>query len=235
MTPLSYKLALLALVGVSTTTHAFMPTTIIGRQTTSIVLQSARPDATEAVKKAQEASEKYGPSSPEARLAWEVVEEMDASDNSEASKGSLADECEVSETVSKACMDYESKISEIKSLLGNFEKSKFEQMKALADEVAGVKLSQITKPKDMETTASPQQQKAVQDALAQAKAMTDKHGIDSPEARVAWETVEELAAAGLQNAVGGTLDEECDVNAAMEACLALEELNMALAKTGLKP
>lgn len=140
------------------------------------------------------------------------------------------DECEVSDTVSQACLDYESKISEIKSLLGNFEQSKFEKMKALADELAGVKLTQITKPKQPETTPP-----AVQDALAHAKAMTKKHGINAPEARIAWETVEELAASGLQNALGGSLEEECDVNAAMEACLALEELNMALAKTGLKP
>lgn len=35
-------------------------------------------DTTEAVKAAKEASEKYGATSPEARIAWENVEEMDA-------------------------------------------------------------------------------------------------------------------------------------------------------------
>ena len=43
------------------------------------------------------------------------------------------------------------------------------------------------------------------------------------------ETVEEIAAAGNANALGGALsDDECLVDAAMEACVALEELNRVL-------
>ena len=48
-------------------------------------LHNARVDTTEAIQEAiQEAmaaSKKFGPTSKEARVAWEAVEEMDASDN----------------------------------------------------------------------------------------------------------------------------------------------------------
>jgi hypothetical protein len=40
-----------------------------------------RPDASAAIQAALEASRAYGPTSPEARVAWDAVEEMDASDN----------------------------------------------------------------------------------------------------------------------------------------------------------
>ena len=40
-----------------------------------------RADSSAAVQAALEASKKYGPTSREAALAWEVVEEIDASDN----------------------------------------------------------------------------------------------------------------------------------------------------------
>ena len=45
-------------------------------------LQNARVDTSEAIQEAMAASKKFGPTSKEARLAWESVEEMDASDNS---------------------------------------------------------------------------------------------------------------------------------------------------------
>lgn len=40
-----------------------------------------RPDATDAIQAALEASRKYGATSPEARVAWDAVEDMDARDN----------------------------------------------------------------------------------------------------------------------------------------------------------
>jgi len=56
---------------------------VVGRTPASTRLydSAVRPDASSAVNAALEASKKYGASSPEARLAWEAVEEMDASDN----------------------------------------------------------------------------------------------------------------------------------------------------------
>ena len=49
-------------------------------RTATLVLQS-RTDASAAIQAAQEASAKFGPTSPEAKVAWDTVEEMDASDN----------------------------------------------------------------------------------------------------------------------------------------------------------
>ena len=46
-----------------------------------MALQSARADASELIQEAMAASKKYGAASPEARLAWEAVEDMDAADN----------------------------------------------------------------------------------------------------------------------------------------------------------
>ena len=44
-------------------------------------LHNARVDTTDAIQEAMAASKKFGPTSKEARVAWEAVEEMDASDN----------------------------------------------------------------------------------------------------------------------------------------------------------
>lgn len=48
------------------------------RQSTSLL---ARPDATAAIAAAVAASNEHGPSSPEAKVAWSLVEELDSSDN----------------------------------------------------------------------------------------------------------------------------------------------------------
>ena len=48
----------------------------------SVILQNSRVDTSDAIAEAMKISKKYGPTSKEAALAWEAVEEMDASDNS---------------------------------------------------------------------------------------------------------------------------------------------------------
>lgn len=47
----------------------------------SVHLFNERVDSSDAVKEAMAATEKFGATSPEAAAAWDVVEEMDASDN----------------------------------------------------------------------------------------------------------------------------------------------------------
>lgn len=47
----------------------------------SRLYMAKRPDTSPYIQAAIEASEKYGSTSEEARLAWETVEEMDAADN----------------------------------------------------------------------------------------------------------------------------------------------------------
>jgi hypothetical protein len=65
--------------------HQQAPSTSSGsqqaRRATTRLALSARPDTSGAIQAALEATEKYGASSPEARVAWDAVEEMDASDN----------------------------------------------------------------------------------------------------------------------------------------------------------
>ena len=56
---------------------AFSPSTIMRPRT----LLAARADSASLVEEALAASKKFGASSPEARLAWEAVEEVSASDN----------------------------------------------------------------------------------------------------------------------------------------------------------
>ena len=74
------KLSLaLLLAATASTTNGFAP--IATPRVSTTALQSARADATELIQEAMAASKKYGAASPEARLAWEAVEEVDASDN----------------------------------------------------------------------------------------------------------------------------------------------------------
>jgi hypothetical protein len=64
------------------------------------------------------------------------------------------------------------------------------------------------------------------DAKLKARAYSDNYGFDSIEAKLAWEEVEEIASSGLQNSMGGMINEdECDLIQAAEACMALEELD----------
>ena len=60
--------------------NGFVPTQFSVRRNVA-GLFSTRPDTSEYVAAALEASKKFGSTSKEARLAWEQVEEMDSSDN----------------------------------------------------------------------------------------------------------------------------------------------------------
>ena len=74
---LSFASSLLLLGGTACgTAGAFAPSSKVAFRPSSCL--SMTKDTSEAVKAATEASEKYGKASPEARMAWEVVEEMDA-------------------------------------------------------------------------------------------------------------------------------------------------------------
>ena len=65
-------------------------------------------------------------------------------------------------------------------------------------------------------------------ALEAAKAETSQHGIQSAEARLAWEAYEEIASSGLDNAIGVALYDECQYEKGSETCKAIEELNRVL-------
>lgn len=76
------KVILLSLFPLAAT--AFSPAALFGVSRAAISTSlnvEIRPDTSDLVKEAMEASKKFGPTSKEARLAWETVEEMDASTN----------------------------------------------------------------------------------------------------------------------------------------------------------
>lgn len=139
-----------------------------GLQRASTTLMS-RVDSTDAIKEALAASKEFGPTSKEARIAWEVVEEMDSSDNSEATKGAA---------VVETNEEYNAKVKALSELL-NDQKSKMDEVKALAEQLQGIKISAPNAG-----AVSPDSAK-MRAALSDASAATEDHGIDSPEARLA--------------------------------------------------
>lgn len=190
---------------------------------------AGRVDSSDLVAEAMKITEKYGATSAEARLAWEAVEEVDASDNSIASMGSLSDECEVDvEVVSQDCLEYGEALDELQDLLSSTDPvSPFSPSSSVAAASAD-RLVDPVKLSAPDGVPAPQS-KELQIALEEARAITAEKGLSSPEAAVAWGTVEEIAASGNSNALGAVLtykNEECFAEeAAKEACAALEELN----------
>eukprot|EP00568_Trieres_chinensis_P012831 CAMPEP_0183293530 /NCGR_PEP_ID=MMETSP0160_2-20130417/2180_1 /TAXON_ID=2839 ORGANISM="Odontella Sinensis, Strain Grunow 1884" /NCGR_SAMPLE_ID=MMETSP0160_2 /ASSEMBLY_ACC=CAM_ASM_000250 /LENGTH=220 /DNA_ID=CAMNT_0025454661 /DNA_START=52 /DNA_END=714 /DNA_ORIENTATION=+ len=204
------KLSLLILSAASV--KGFVPSASFRSASTS--LNGARVDPSEAIAAALEASEKFGSTSTQARTAWEVVEEMDSSDNSVAYMP--FDEAE-----------FDAKMSELAALIGA-QKSQITRVKQLAREVRDIKVSSSAKVEVGPTRTTP----AMTEALNEAARVTKKYGVESPQARMAWEAVEEIASNDLSEATKPALrEEECLVNA-IDACEALEELNDVLEETG---
>ena len=144
--------------------------------------------------------------------------------SSEAAKGSLTEECEVAEEPTAECLDYGRFLDELyilRDLLGDKEQQ--EHKMSLADVLKNIKLSK-PEAKAGEHTNSPE----LDAALAEARAATETHGITSPEARLAWETYEEIASTGTGNAVGINLMDECSIESGQEACQAMEELERVM-------
>jgi hypothetical protein len=80
---MKFSITAAALFAVTSSCDAFAPVHHYGQQrsNTAAMKMSTRVDSSNLVKEALEISKKFGASSPEARLAWEAVEEVDASDN----------------------------------------------------------------------------------------------------------------------------------------------------------
>ena len=172
----------------------------------NIRLHSSRPDTSEYVAAALEASKKFGATSKEAQIAWEIVEEMDSSDNSNAYTGGMPAE-------------YNEKLAELSRLIET-EAPKLERVKSLASEITAIKLAN---PKRIAGSDSP----LLRQALEDAKKATEEYGVESSEAKLAWESVEEIASASNDNAMGVNLIDECLVEQ-IEACEGLEELTRVL-------
>jgi hypothetical protein len=148
---------------------------------------------------------------------------------SAAYKQGSEDECEWMDegnrvALEQACVDLDAKKKELEKVVESMSREqagKLQHMKELAEEMQALKLA---KTPGKASPPSP----AVRQALQIVNATIEKYGNDSPEAKMAWEELEEIASSGNSNAIGKRLDEECLVESAMETCLALEELNRVL-------
>jgi hypothetical protein len=135
--------------------------------------------------------------------------------------GSLVEECDV-DAASAECQDYGRFLDELVNIQKMMATQAEDKKKmGLVDVLKNVKL---TKPEAAKATSSPE----LDNALAEAKKATAEHGITSSEARLAWETYEEIASSGLDNAMGVSLLEECDIEAAQDSCKAIAELDRVM-------
>jgi hypothetical protein len=229
------------------------------RSTTSVVVWAAAPrsttavtiprhqqqqlDATtvtnQAIQAALQASKRFGPTSVEARLAWDVVEQIEITGQ------------EVHQNDSSTLMDhysdwmahhhfideeYELKKEQLAKMVESMNSEHahlLEQIKTLAKEMKAVKVKKIKKK-----ALPPASQQALEEVLA----VVHTYGKDSEEARKAWQRLEQVTAAETNQAMAKRLDQKCLIDSTVEACMALEQLNRVihLDKTrydtiGLKP
>lgn len=133
---------------------------------------------------------------------------MSASDNSNAYTGGVSAD------------EYNQKVAELSKMIESGDAPKLDVIKNLATEIAAIK---IANPQRIAGADSP----LLRDALADAKAATDEFGVESSQAKTAWETVEEIASAGTGNSMGTNLIDECLVEQ-IEACEGLDELTRVL-------
>jgi hypothetical protein len=135
--------------------------------------------------------------------------------------GSLDTECLLTDgEISDACLDYSGKLNSLQELLGEYS-PKLSSLKSLTEEMASIKMVVAN---NQVGSDSPE----MRAALEHAKAVSAEKGASSADAKIAWAELEEIASSGTSNAMGTRLDEECLVESAKEACLALEELERVM-------
>eukprot|EP00536_Pseudo-nitzschia_multiseries_P017372 jgi/Psemu1/224782/e_gw1.1521.5.1 len=207
-------------------TSAFVTSNPAGSTSTSTSTSSSVLFAnSKNIRAAMEATEIYGIHSAEARLAWEVVEEFDASTNDSAAYEPNEGAGLSQEELNRAYQELQTSMEIMQRnqyAAVSFQNNQ-QLMKDVAAELQAIKLSPPAKKPAPKIPG-------LWDAKLKARAMSQQFGNASPEAKLAWEEVEEIASSGLSNAVGGTLyqEESCDLVQAAEACMALEELDRFL-------
>jgi len=180
-----------------------------------------------------EASERYGIHSPEARLAWEVVEEFDARTNDSAAYEAADDQQQgrggglglSPEQLQQAYADLQVSMDIMQR--NQYAATSFQNNQQLMKDVAAeLKAIKLSPPTSQPSPKIP----GLWDSKLKARGITQQFGVYSVEAKLAWEEVEEIASSGLEKAIGGDLYEEgsCDLVQAAQACMALEELDRFL-------
>jgi len=172
---------LFVVTGFSGTSSARLSPSASSLRTTTVVLRS-RPDSSAAVADALRASKEYGGTSKEARIAWEIVEEMDASDlspamTSSASASSLLSDEELHQ------MEYTTKMRSMNRLLEETEENLI-QIKTLA---ANLKQLDIEDP---DLSKLPETATGLKTVLQEAKAASEVYGPESSESVAAWNEVD---------------------------------------------
>lgn len=134
----------------------------------------AHTDSSKEIEKAMEMSKKYGSKSREAKVAWDIVEEIDASDNQR----------NAFQLSSKA--SYANYIDNLHSRLNSC-KANFKQIKEVSSALKELEISDPQLTKDL-MLSNP-----LANVLAEARASDDVHGPNSPEAVSAWEKVQQMS------------------------------------------
>merc|ERR1712071_93626 len=130
---------------------------------------NARVDSADAVEAALEASKKYGANSKEAMILWDIVEEMDSSDNSAAYTGGISEEECLLGLDDPACQKYYSKLSTLNTILEE-NKYRMDNVKTLVSELQNIKLAAPKAARSSsEAEAAPIDTPAMQEALKEAK------------------------------------------------------------------
>lgn len=110
--------------------------------------------------------------------------------------------------------------------LAKKQKEHIDNVKLVTDQIRAIKLS--PPPSSDEHQFNP----IMDQAITEAKLMTEKHGIESSQAKLAWETLEDIAGADVSETMKAAIDadEECLIEMT-QACEALDELNRTLLTT----
>mmetsp|Transcript_725 Transcript_725/g.1552 ORF Transcript_725/g.1552 Transcript_725/m.1552 type:complete len:190 (-) Transcript_725:256-825(-) len=153
----------------------------------------------------QEATGKFGVASTEARLAWELVEEMEESLGSSIASlfpKPLDQECDV-ETDEAKCRDFEMKMSRLQEIAATAQSINY-QIKFQVEKLQNLKVERSVPAARAVNSA------AFKAAKDEAEAAAAKSGKDSTEAKVAWEAVFEIVSSADDDKVSmGSLEDEC--------------------------
>jgi len=147
----------------------------------SSLVAFARPDSSDAVAEAVRISEKYGATSKEARVAWDIVEEMDSSDTSPATDPPPSMSASESRKI-----DYLVEINGLSVLLEETSLAR-SRMRDLVSRLRDLELS------DPSLSKLGAESEGLRRALQEAKAAIEVHGPGSADADAAWKNLEGCA------------------------------------------
>jgi hypothetical protein len=219
---------------------AFVRTSSSSRTYSTVASPSATTEMEEtevsAVQEAMQLTERYGPTSPEARVAWDVVSDLEVAWEKEAASKVEQVVPPSSTHADQVQRELYEKLAEMHSVMKE-QGPRIQRMEAIMEEIKAIKLPVVGKNTDSasrgaENSKNSEINAALELALQNAKRAEIEYGAESPEAKVAWSEVEEVANAKRrkkENATGHRIfnAEECllleDVFSA-STCEALAEL-----------